>query len=357
MRRRTFLQGIAGGAAGAIVPLGIPRALHALGEPPHRGLLVCVAEDASPAIKEAASSICTTSSHALLNAMREGAPARLVDSRRLLSGGPQELAYNHLILVGSMQDPLIEAAWQREARAEGDGIYIFGFGYFRGDIGYIESDRSPFLHSSSITVAPYETEVITLTGTSPNGIQLAVKAFLQRSLVNGVIASTGWTRPAISLLERDPLTPSFVVPDLVKEHMGNASLIAYTQASEDEYRGVLADTDVMPQLIWRAKYYQRGNWDSPAAAGSFDNYSAGLHRRAYGNTLWLAQFSNANEATTAAPKIAAAAHLRRDGSQWKGDQVPYANNMYPGEEKVPGSLTLWQSEDWVLISAIQIRSS
>jgi hypothetical protein len=357
MRRRTFLQGLAGGTAGIIAPLGFPRALYALGIPPRRGLLVCVAQDAPSAIAEAARSICSVSGHSLLDAMSEGGSVKVIDSQHLLNGSPQELAYNHLIILGSMQDPLIEAAWQHEAKAEKDGIYIFGFGHFKGDIGYIESDRSPFMHSQSIAVAPFETQVITLTGTSPAGIQLAVSAFLQQSLVNGVIAPNGWSRPANSLLDRDPLAPDFDLPAQASERIGDVSRIGYTQASEDEYRGVLSDTAVIPKAIWRAKYYQKGNWDSPAASGSFDNYAAGLHRRAYGNTLWLAQFSDVREAAAAAPRIAAAAHLHRIGKQWKGDQVPYANNSYPGEEKVPGSLTLWQADDWVMISAMQLRSS
>jgi hypothetical protein len=357
MRRRTFLQGIAGGAAGAVAPLGLPKVLYALGTPPERRLLIAVAQDAPPAVAEAAQSIANASGHALLSALSDGGPVKVVDSRHLLEGNPHELALNHLILVGSMPDPLIAAAWQREARPVGDGIYIFGFGHLTGDIGYLESDRSPFLHSPAINVAPYETQVITLTGTTTAGIQLAVQAFLKQSLVNGVVAAKGWTRPTPSLLDRDPLPVDFAVPAQAAETMGAASRIAWTQASEDEYRGVLADVGVAPQVIWRAKYYAKGNWDSPGFAGSFDNYAAGLHRRAYGNTLWLAQFANAGEASAAAPKIAAAAHLKPQGKQWSGEQIAYAGKAYPGEPASPGTLTLWQAGDWVMMSAVQLRSS
>ena len=357
MRRRTFLQGIAGGAAGAVTPLGLPKALYALGTPPERKLLIAVAHDAPAAVVEAAQSIANTKGHALLNAMSDTGPAKVVDTRHLLEGNPHDLALNHLILVGGMQDPLIEAAWQREARPVADGIYIFGFGHLKGDIGYIESDRSPFLHSPAVNVAPYETEVITLTGTTTAGIQLAVRAFLTQSLVNGVVAAKGWTRPTPSLLDRDPLPDDFSVPAQAKGTMGAASRIAWTQASEDEYRGVLADVGVAPQVIWRAKYYSKGNWDSPGYTGSFDNYAAGLHRRAYGNTLWLAQFSSAGEASAAAPKIAAAAHLKQQGKQWAGEQIAYAGKAYPGEPASPGTLTLWQTEDWVMMSAVQLRTT
>jgi hypothetical protein len=354
MRRRTFLGGLAGGAVGAVSPLAFPKALYALA-PTQRGVLVVMGRGADPAIAEVAKAIAGASDHPLLKAMSGGQPVKVVESRSVYGGDVHELALNHLILVGTSKDPVIAAAWQREATLDAGSMYAFGFGHLQGDIGYIESDRNPFLHSQEIASTPYETEVVTITGTSPAGIQLAAQAFLKQSLVNGVVAATGWSRPRTSLLDRDPLTPDFTLPALVPERIGNAQKIACTQATEDEYRGVLEDTSMLPRAIWRVKYFEEGNWDSPGAAGSFDNYAAGLHRRSYGNTLWLAQFVDVAEATAAAPKIASAAHLQRAGAQWKGDQPAYANNTYAGEQKSPGSLTLWQAGDWVLMSAMQKR--
>ena len=34
------------------------------------------------------------------------------------------------------------------------GLYVFGFGHLKGDIGLIESDRNPFLHSQHVRRAP-----------------------------------------------------------------------------------------------------------------------------------------------------------------------------------------------------------
>jgi hypothetical protein len=339
-----------------MTPLSVPKALYAMGAPPQRGLLICVAQDADPAVASAAKSIGAATGHPLLTAMSDGGAGKMTASRVPSSGDVHELAFNHLVLVGLPQDPLIATVWQREAMPSAGGMYIFGFGHLQGDIGYIESDRNPFLHSQSIASTPFETQIVTITGTTAAGVQLAAQAFLQQSLVNGVVAAQGWTRPRTSLLDRDPLAPDFALPALVPDHIGEAKRIACIQATEDEYRGVLEDTGVLPRTIWRVKYFSKGNWDSPGAAGSFDNYAAGLQRRSYGNTLWLAQFADAAEASAAAPKIAAAAHLKREGSDWTGRQPSYANNKYAGETDSAGSLSLRQSDDWVLMTAMQTRS-
>lgn len=358
MQRRTVLKGMAVGAAGAWTRAGVADAVHAFAGKPQRPLQICVVGDAPTPITETAKAIQLRSGHALLRALSDEGPPVFSDSRSLVDDNFKQILYSHLILVGLPDDPLIQAAWQREAKPEDGGMYIFGYGHLYGDIGYVESDRSPFLHSPNVQSAPFETQVITITGSTPVGVKLAADAFLDRSLVNGVIAASGWSRPTVSLLDRDPLPPGFALPDVAEERMGDMHRIGWTQATEDEYRGVLADCGVMPEAIWRAKYYKRGNWDSAGAFGAYDNYVAGLHRRSYGNSLWLAQFSSGSVAATGAPKIAAAAHLRSAGhEQWSGDQIPYAGPGYVAASDVPGTLTLTRSGEWLLMSAVQVRTS
>lgn len=334
--------------------LAQPARSNAQANPLQRGLKICVAASAPASIHHLAESVlAAVKTNPLLTVMASGnAPAALTDTRTLLTGPVAARAYGHLVLIGLPDDPLILAAWQREARVEVGGFYVFGFGHLRGDIGYIESDRNPFMHGAAIKVAPYETEVVTLTGTDEQGVALATGAFLQQGLVNGLVAAPGWTRPQPSLLQRDPLAPNFTSPDWLPQRIGEAVRIGVTPASEDEYRGVLADVGVEPQAIWRAKYFPPGAWDGAGAARAFDNYSAGLHRRAYGNTLWCAQFGSAAAAAQAAPKIAAAANLRRVGDVWTGAQPPY------GPEKASaGDLALWQQNDWVLMSTLPARTT
>lgn len=348
MNRREFLY-VAGGASAAAYA-GLPK-LAGAAEVAERGLRISVDDNAPDPIHDGARAIVASKDHALLQILTGSRGIEVTTSRRLLNGPLADRALNHLVLVGLPSDPLIQTAWQREARGKPEGFYIFGFGTFNGDMGYIESDRNLFLHSTGIDVAPFETEVVTITGTTPAGVKLACEAFLSRQLINGVVGAAGWSRPVQGLLDRDALPPGFALPGEAPEKIGEYTRIGYTQASEDEYRGVLADTGVTPQSIWRAKYYTAGVWDHSGAVAALDAYSYGLHRRAYGNTRWVAEFGSAAEAASAVPKIAAAAHLNSRGDKWTGLQPYYANPNYLGSAK-RGPLALWQRDRMVLMSTL-----
>lgn len=257
---------------------------------------------------------------------------------------PEQLAYNHVVVVALPDDPLLAQVWQREAAIDLSGrtIYAFGFGHLQGSIGYIESDRNPFLHAAAVVKSPYECEWVSLTGTDRAGVKLAVDAFLKHGLVNGLVAAPGWKRGKPSLLDRDPLPPDFAPPPDLPATLGPLHLIALTQTSEDEYRGVLNDAGVMPRSIWQAKYYAPGQWDTAGQIASFHHYVTGLHRRAYGNTVWAAAFASSDQATSAASGIATAAKLKHvGGSNWTGDLPPYAWAIESmGDGPTTGSLDL-----------------
>jgi hypothetical protein len=348
LKRRHFIYGLS--SLGVVGATGIPK-LSFADSLPARSLRVAVDDGAPEAIREAARSVVEAQEQPLLNAMRGTLRGDLVSSRRLLAGPLADRAYHHLILVGLPTDPLIVTAWQREARITAAGFYVFGFGTLKGDIGFIESDRNLFLHSSGIPTAPFETEVVTITGTTPAGVLLARDAFLSQHLLNGVVAAAGWSRPVPGLLDRDPLAPGFKLPAHAPQELNQYVRIGFSQASEDEYRGVLADTGLMPKSIWRAKYYHPGVWDHPGALAAFEAYSNGLHRRAYGNTRWIAEFNSTSEAAHAAPKIAAAAKLARSGDRWVGLQPYYANAKTAGSMD-RGPLVLWQDGPSVLMSTV-----
>jgi len=315
-----------------------------------RTLKICVAANAPAEIQDAAKTVlAAVGTQPLLQAMAGAqAPAALTDSVALAAAKPTERAYSHLILVGLPDDPMIAAAWQREALVETGGFYVFGFGHVRGDLGYIESDRNPFLHSWAIARAPYETEVVTLTGSTPQGVVLAVQAFLKGDLVNGLVAAPGWTRPDTSLLDRDPLPAGFGVPGWIPASAGNAQLAGLTEASEDEYRGVLDDIGAEPAEIWRAKYYIPGAWDGPGSENALADYANGLHRRATGDTLWAARFASPQAAAEAARKLAAEGHMTAgaNGAPWQCDQPGYSKGASPGP------MFLWSRGAWVLMSTL-----
>jgi len=321
---------------------------------PVRSLKICAAADADPRIRGAAQAVLDSlPKHALLSAMAADAPAptELTDTAALAAAKPEDRAFSHLVLVGLPDDPMIQAAWQREARQTDAGLYVFGFGHFSGDVGYVESDRNPFLHGQAIKSAPFETQVVAITGSTPAGVALAADAFIRAGLINGIVATgavaaNGWTRARGNLLQRDPLPPDFRLPDCLPAKAGGLARIAVSQAAEDEYRGVLANTGTEPKEIWRAKYHKPGLWDGAGAGAAQANYHAGLHRRSYGYTLWAARFATPGEAAAAAPKIAARAGLRKAATHWEGQQPPL------GYGESTGPLALWQRGEWVLMSTL-----
>ena len=333
-----------------VMPVIAAEETKAPASPAGRSLKVCVAADAPAEVRGAAEAVLVAAkTHPLLQVLAgERVPEMLTDSRTMSAGPPEGRAFDHLVLVGLSTDPLIQAAWQREARIGKDSsIYIGGFGHLRGDIGYIESDRNPFLHSRFIARAPFETEIVTITGSNAAGVAIAAEAFLERSLINGIVAGSGWTRPEPNLLQRDPLPAGFTFPDVLPIPVDEWTRIGITQASEAEYRGVLADTGLEPREIWRAKYFRTGAWDGVGATAALANYSAGLHHRATGNAIWAARFASESEAQTAASKIADTAKLKRDVAGWKGEQPPHS-----WEKESPGPLTLWQRGEWVFMSTL-----
>jgi hypothetical protein len=315
-----------------------------------RGLQIAVAVDAPPEVRAAAEKIlAAVPTQPLLQFMAgTNAPKGLSDSVQLASGPPAARAFDHLVVVGLPTDPLMTAAWAREALFAGNDAYIFGYGHLRGDIGYVESDRNPFLHSRYVEKALYETEITLVTGTTPRGVTLAADAFLKR-LVNGVVAAPGWTRPQPNLLQLDPL-PADWAPSAFPEKLGEWTLAGYTQASEDEYRGVETDVKVRPKVIWRAKYVRPGVWDGVGAAKSFENYEAGLHRRASVNCLWAAQFDSEKQARLLAGGIAANAQLRavtKNAAYFKGTQP-----LYSYRTDSMGDMAAWAKGDTVWMSTL-----
>jgi hypothetical protein len=182
-------------------------------------------------------------------------------------------------------------------------------------------------------------------------MHLAVDALLTQGLVNGLLVNQHWRRSAVTLLDRDPLPAAFQIPSVLPDSLGQLQRIAITQASRDEYRGVLADAGVEPVSIWRAKYYQPGEWDAPGLVASFHNYAVGLHRRAYGNTVWVGTFATEAIAASAAKSIANAARLQATSSRWRGTLPPYAWGVaMQGDGPSTGTMELWLEGESVLIA-------
>lgn len=321
---------------------------------PPRALKICVAADAPAPVREAAKAVlAAVTADPLLRIMAGAAPpAALTDTAQLKTARATDRAYSHLVVVGLPSDPIIRDLWQHEARLEDHGLYIYGFGHLSGDIGYIESGRNPYLHGDGIKSSPFETEAVTITGTTPVAVALAAYAFLKQHVVNGVIAATGWKRPSRTLLDRDPLGAEDTPPPFVPSQAGDATAIGWTEANQEEYLGVEADANAAPSEIWRCKYYVPGSWDGAGDENAIADYLAGLHRRAYGNTLWCARFATDMAASEAAPKIADAARLKPAGDLWQSP--PPAPSREPDP---PVQVTLWRQGAWLLMSTLPFEES
>ena len=361
MDRRRFLQ-VTG--AGMSIALGGARlawpSQAGASTSERRGLLLYVDKrlgTAGGTIEEKIES--AMGSNPLLTALADGQAIQHLDTSAHEQQVGLQLAYNHLVLVGLHDDPILRQAWQNEAVVSAGSLYVFGFGNMRGSVGYIESDRNPFLHAANIPRAPYECQAITITGTDIAGIEVAVDAFVTRGLVNGIVARDHeWSRPSATLLDRDPLADTFKMPAAALANPGKLSRIALTQAGENEYCGVLADTGKQPASIWRVKYFEHGQWDAAGAIASLHNYSVGLHRRAYGNTVWVADFGESADALHAAPLIATAAGLkdagaRSPGARWAGAVTAYSSGLATdGDAPQNGTLEMWVDGSSVVIASI-----
>jgi hypothetical protein len=367
MKRREFLAGMTVSLAGLTQRGWGAIVLQAGGGQNASGLLVVHSAQADASMAQHARELAqATSSHPLLSQLASsGVPAvqrssedlqpvaQHVAQRAASASEWMALATNHVILVGLTDDPLIAMAWRREARSEPGGLHVFGFGHLRGDIGYVESGRNPFLHAAAVPQAPMETQLTILTGSSVAGVQLAVRALLDRHLLNGVVAARGWQRGPGTLLDQNPLAPEFTTPPAAPAQLAGMSRVGWTQASRDEYMGVLTDTGTEPVEIWRAKYLNPAAWEGAGSIHALDAYMAGLDRRAYGNTLWMANFGSAQKAMAAMPRIGQAAGMRQTGDGWQGSQPPYASGNGRGERPHPGSLSLSQNGEWLWMQAIQ----
>ena len=217
---------------------------------------------------------------------------------------PEKLAFSHLVTVGTPDDPLVRKAQRFRAKFDGkEGVYVFGYGAFNGDLGYIESGANPLLHSERIGSVPFETQLVTITGTTKEGIDAAVNAFLKDHLVNGLVADAGaWKRTEETLLDRDPLVPGqlgetgFKAPD-------GWQLFGVTDCTRDVCLGVKDAVKLEPRRAVLVKYTRPGELDGAGYENAFRHYLNGLDRLAYGNAVLSLFFDDEDSATVCARRL------------------------------------------------------
>ncbi len=287
-----------------------------------RRILVCVAATAPPGLREAATDLARDAErvpllHALLATQGAGA-ATLVDSAALLGDQAwHRAALAHLVVIGLPgQDALLDQVWGFAAQVEpaGRNVHILGYGDLQGDLGWIESERNPFLHSPRIDTNPFDTCVIKLSGTSPAGVLAAVAAF-RAGMINGLVPAGAVTRTRTSVLDLDPLADP---PPLQPAHLGESHFGGWTQCAGMEYRAFIDAGGAEPRRLWRLRYLAPRSWDHIGAQG----WLAGPHRLAFGGAVTVAEFADAATAARVATAIGKTGRPLAIGTQSAWELAP-----------------------------------
>ncbi len=201
-----------------------------------------------------------------------------------------DAAHNHLMVIGlRSKDPLLDKIWGFTASITENSkdVYSLGWGAMRGDIGWIECDRNPFLHSRKIKSAPEDTILVKISGTSDAGVLAALKAF-EQGMLNGWVPASPFTRTKITLLDLDPVVeaPPFPLPPEIKMDGKPAWFAGWTQIPANEYRAIMEVGGVEPKRVWRIKYWTPQLLEQAPIV----RWIGGPHARGFGNAMTIAEF-------------------------------------------------------------------
>lgn len=209
------------------------------------------------------------------------------------------------------------------------GFYVGGFGYnFAGrHVGFVEFDRSPFYSEMlfslpkerklSLQTAPPLRFLIQVTGSTPEGVLLGAKRFVETRMVYGLaIGPPRWPRPNdIWNLDDEHVTPD--PPDWIPKgtfrgagERANDKTIDYLgwlMADRMMYAGFLELTGCTPSQMWRAKYR------TETALLDFDSSP---HHRASGNELLVVKLLSSEDARQALKGLGATTPITVGRRTW-----------------------------------------
>ncbi|GAT32555.1 hypothetical protein TSACC_2954 [Terrimicrobium sacchariphilum] len=268
-------------------------------------VLVCTSENAPEEIRNAAAELAETAP--LLKALQASGSSRATaqqTSEGLLEPAAYNLAaQNHLVVIGRpSQDPLMKKVLGEMVGIDEETrrLQSLGWGQFEGDVGWIESDRNPFLHSRRTKAAPDGTLLVKISGTSDAGVLAAVRAF-QHGMLNGIVPAGTVSRPKTTLLDLDPLTDPAPVdlPETITINGKPAYLAGWSQIPANEYRAVLETTGTEPARMWRYKYLVPGFLGKK----SLERWLSGPSLKAYGNTFEIIEFAEESAASQGVLKM------------------------------------------------------
>lgn len=262
-----------------------------------KDILVCTSPSAPPAIQQGAAAFIgrardTPFVKALLGVGAAGDVMAQPSEDLLTEKAYKQAANNHLIVIGLQDsDPLLKKVWGHTASIDESQkrFQSLGWGVMEGDIGWVESDRNPFLHSQKVEAVPSGTLLVKIGGTTEAGVLAALSAF-EKGMLNGVVTAGPITRPKTTLLDQDPLMepPPLSLPQELETTDGKKALFAgWSQIPAQEYRSILEAAGSEPRHMWRVKYFAPGFLEEK----SLIRWQSGPHRKAYGNAVSLIEFA------------------------------------------------------------------
>jgi hypothetical protein len=273
-----------------------------------RAILICTSSQLSPELRKAVDDFTSHGSDVpLFKALISGNEATGVEVQASLDlmdpKAYNTAAHNHLVVIGlQSQDTLLAKVWGYNASIDESKqtAYSLGWGYMKGDIGWVESDWNPFLHSQRIKTAPEDTVTVKITGTTEAGVAAALKAF-HGGMLNGFVVAGTLTRPQTTLLDMDPSTDPApgTLPAQITIGTATATLAGWTQVPQQEYRAVLESGGVEPEKMWRYKYLATGILEEKPIV----RYLGGVSHMAFGNAIDIIKCHSAEDASSAAQHL------------------------------------------------------
>ena len=255
-----------------------------------RAILICTSSQLSPELRKAVDDFTSHGSDVpLFKALISGNESTGVEVQATWDlmdpKAYNTAAHNHLVVIGlQSQDTLLAKVWGYNASIDESKqtAYSLGWGYMKGDIGWVESDWNPFLHSQRIKTAPEDTVTVKITGTTEAGVAAALKAF-HGGMLNGFVVAGTLTRPQTTLLDMDPSTDPApgTLPAQITIGTATATLAGWTQVPQQEYRAVLESGGVEPEdvaLQIPGHGHTRGKADRPLSRRSQSHGLRQCHR-------------------------------------------------------------------------------
>lgn len=216
------------------------------------------------------------------------------------------------------------------------GFYVGGFGYFFAgrNVGFVEFDRSPFYAAMLLSLTnrgnislgeqPPLRFLIRVTGSTPNGVLLGAKRFVESRMLYGLaIGPPRWPRSHdIWNLDDENIRPdppvwipkgTISAQSIVGKNTF-VSFLGWLMADRTMYAGFLEITGCRPAQMWRIKYQSE--------AGLID-FNRSPHHRASGNELLVVKLTNPDDLTRALKKLGGKMPVNIAGRTWYNTNSVY----------------------------------